>query len=188
MNTRILAPIVVSLVILTLGVIFALLGRLAFALFSLPESLGLPLAARAAGLLMLVCGFACMGWLFRYRPPLEIFVSTHVSFQKALRRAPQPEPLLRREPLVLQGPQRHVRHPLYFAVVMLLLGWGLLLDLTLLLWLTAAFFLWFTLVVIRFEEKELIEMFGDEYRAYIRAVPMILPSLKPRWPRKDSST
>jgi protein-S-isoprenylcysteine O-methyltransferase Ste14 len=40
-------------------------------------------------------------------------------------------------------------------VVALFLGWWLLLDFTLLLFMAFLFFLWFHLVVIRFEEKEL---------------------------------
>ncbi|MCI0519078.1 MAG: isoprenylcysteine carboxylmethyltransferase family protein [Chloroflexi bacterium] len=176
------ALIVVSLIILTLGVLFALLGRLVFTLLAIPDSLGLPLAARAAGLGVLAVGFACMGWLFKYRPPREIFVSTLVTFQKALRGAQREASLPRSEPLILQGPQRYVRHPLYFCVVVMLLGWWLLLDITLLLWLALVFFLWFTLVVIRFEERELMEMFEEQYEAYAKAVPMIFPSLKPRWP------
>jgi protein-S-isoprenylcysteine O-methyltransferase Ste14 len=44
------------------------------------------------------------------------------------------------------------------------------------------FFLWFTVVVIRFEEQEIRLLFGKEYEVYARKVPMIIPSLRPRWP------
>jgi protein-S-isoprenylcysteine O-methyltransferase Ste14 len=101
--------------------------------------------------------------------------------RKASRKSLPQKVLARTEPLILRGPQRHVRHPLYFAVIVLLLGWWLLLDYTLLLLMALLFFLWFTVVVIRFEEQELRALFGEEYEAYAEAVPMIFPSLKPRW-------
>ena len=70
---------------------------------------------------------------------------------------------------------------MYFAVVVLFLGWWLLLDYTLLLFMALLFLLWFTLVVIRFEEQELRALFGEEYEAYARAVPKFFPSWKARW-------
>ena len=74
---------------------------------------------------------------------------------------------------------------MYFAVVAMLLGWWLLLDYTVLLFVALFFLLWFTLVVIRFEERELKALFGEPYEAYARAVPKIFPSLKPSWPAED---
>jgi protein-S-isoprenylcysteine O-methyltransferase Ste14 len=73
---------------------------------------------------------------------------------------------------------------MYFAVVVLLLGWWLVLDYTLILLLAVFFFLWFTLVVIQFEELELRTLFGEEYEAYTRAVPMIFPSPRSKWPSR----
>ena len=70
---------------------------------------------------------------------------------------------------------------MYFAVVVLLLGWWLTLDFTFLLFMAFFFFLWFNLVVIRFEEKELRSLYGDEYEAYAQAVPRFFPSWKRRW-------
>ncbi len=49
------------------------------------------------------------------------------------------------------------------------------------------FVLWFRVVVIRFEEQELRALFGDEYESYAKAVPMLLPSLRARWPRQDGT-
>ena len=84
--------------------------------------------------------------------------------------------------MILQGPQRYVRHPLYFAVVVLLLGWCLVLDYTVLLLIAFFFFLWFNLVVIRFEEKELRTLYREQYETYDKSVPRFFPSLKCRWP------
>ena len=119
-----------------------------------------------------------MGWIWTYRRPGDILVSTYVTMQKAVRRAAPQEPSARTEPLVLDGPQRHVRHPMYFAVVVIWLGWWLLLDYTPILWMVFLFFLWFNLVVIRFEERELLALYPEQYTAYIRAVPRFFPSIK----------
>jgi len=73
---------------------------------------------------------------------------------------------------VVRGPYRCVRHPLYFSI--LLLFW-LYPDVTLdrllfnVLW-TA--WIW---IGTRLEENDLENEFGDSYRRYRRAVPMLIP-------------
>jgi protein-S-isoprenylcysteine O-methyltransferase Ste14 len=76
---------------------------------------------------------------------------------------------------VVRGPYRYVRHPLYFDVVLLFLGWWLLLDYTFLLVAALFLLLWFSCVVTRFEERELKALFGDDYEEYARRVPRIIP-------------
>jgi protein-S-isoprenylcysteine O-methyltransferase Ste14 len=62
--------------------------------------------------------------------------------------------------------------------VVLLLGWWLVLDYTFILFMAFLFFLWFNLVVIRFEEKELKALYRQEYETYATSVPRFFPSLK----------
>ena len=181
MGRKIQALIFVPLIVSVLTGAFALLGHFVLDAFGIPARLHMPTVMRAAGVGVLAFGFVFMGWLYKYRSPAEIFLSTYVTMRKAGRRAKVHEALARTEPLILRGPQRHVRHPLYFAVIVLLLGGWLLLDYTLFLLMAMLFFLWFTLVVIRFEERELRTLFGEEYETYARAVPMIIPSLRQRW-------
>ncbi len=176
------ALLVLTLVIGALTAALVLLGLLAIEVFGIPVRFHLPAALRVAGAGLLAVGFSFMGWLFRYRKPGEILLSTYVTMRTSGRRQPPRQESERTEPLILAGPQRHVRHPLYFAVVVMILGWWLLVDYTVLILMACFFFLWFTQVVIRFEEKELRALFGEEYEAYARAVPMIIPSPAPRWP------
>ncbi len=179
MKAQLQAVIVVPLVVSSLIGIFGLCGYGAVGLLGLPARLQLPWPLRGVGGLLLVGGLSMLGWIFRYRPPLQVLLSTLVTMRGALGVAAPPA---RDEPLVLEGPQRHLRHPMYFAVVLMWLGWWLLLDYTLLAFVALCFLLWFRLVVIPIEERELRSLFREGYAAYTRAVPRLLPSLRPRWP------
>ena len=181
MGTRRQAVIVVPVVTGSLCTASGFLGYLIVTALGIPNRLHLPAAVRGLGLVLLAIGFLLLGWVFRYRKPTEVLLSTYVTMRKAITRTPPRDKSARTEPLILQGPQRHVRHPMYFAVVVLLLGWWLLLDYTFLLFMALLAFLWFNLVVIRFEEKELLALYGEEYKTYAKAVPRFLPSLRRRW-------
>ena len=181
MNTRQQAIIVVPLIICALATIFGVVGYFMGIAIGLPNRFFMPPLFRGAGIIFLALGFLLFGWLLRYRKPMEIITSTYVTMRKAIKKTRPDNAWSRTEPLILQGPQRHVRHPMYFAVVVLLLGWWLTLDYTFLLFMAFFYFLWFNLVVIRFEEKELRSLYGDEYEVYAKTVPRFLPSWKRRW-------
>ena len=185
MKTRGQALIVVPMIIGTVSIVFAVLGYLAGLAFGLPVRLHMPIILRFIGPAVLAFGFLFMGWIFKYRSPADILLSTYLTMRNAIRGSEGYDASSRTEPLVILGPHRHVRHPLYFTVILLWLGWWLLLDYTFLLFMTFLFFIWFTLVVIRFEEQELRTIFGNQYEAYIRKVPMIIPSLRPLVNRID---
>ncbi len=181
MSTRQQALIVVPSVIGVLASAFGVVGYFLGIAVGLPTRFAMPLPLRGVGGLVLALGFLLLGWLLRYRKPVDIIASTYESMRKAVKGPRADEACSRTEPLVLLGPQRHVRHPMYFAVVLLLLGWWLVLDYTFLLFMALFFFLWFNLVVIRFEEKELRSLYGDEYDAYAKAVPRFFPSWRRKW-------
>lgn len=79
--------------------------------------------------------------------------------------------------LVSAGMHACVRHPVYLAGLLMLAGWtlgsGLLAAYILLGWVVLA-----GAVMIRLEERELLARFGDQYRAYQRRVPAIIPRWK----------
>lgn len=79
--------------------------------------------------------------------------------------------------LVVHGPYRWVRHPLYTVGFFMFIGFSLLSA----MWFTAlALVLAFAVLAFRtpIEEQQLIEKFGDEYRAYIRVTGRYLPRLR----------
>lgn len=100
--------------VLVLAALFSV-SYLVSILLGLPPSLGLPPAVRIFGCVMTVVGLAVAGWVFRYRNPADMMVSTYATFMKLFRRAPFARFSGRTEPLVIGGPQKYVRHPLYFG-------------------------------------------------------------------------
>ena len=107
--------------------------------------------------------------------------STYVTIMKAIKRINVKEHLGRTEPLTILGPYKYVRNPLYFGVFLLLVGWWLLLDYIFLFFAALFLFLWFRFILIPFEEKELMAIFGDQYEKYMKQVPTIIPFTKIRY-------
>jgi len=81
--------------------------------------------------------------------------------------------------LVTHGLYAHTRNPLYLAATLLLVGWCVALRLTPLAFLTVIFFIHFLLVA-KWEEKELLVRFGQEYEDYRKRVPLLVPRFRNR--------
>ena len=81
----------------------------------------------------------------------------------------------REEPTVIrEGAFRIIRHPIYLSEIMLYLGL-LMLSISLaalVVWIISIGFLHY---ISRYEEKLLIACFGEDYRQYIKEVPMWIP-------------
>jgi protein-S-isoprenylcysteine O-methyltransferase Ste14 len=80
--------------------------------------------------------------------------------------------------LAITGPYRFVRHPMYLAASVMLFADP---DMTLEKLLFAAFATAYFLLGSVFEERRLLNTFGDAYRDYQHAVPRFIPH--PRRPR-----
>ena len=179
MSTNTRAIISIPLVVIFLFPIVSGLSYLIVSVSGIPARIGIPLGFRLIGLLILAVGFSLLAWLFRFRPPLAILASTYTSLIRAIKKTEPIQHTRRTEPLIITGPNSIIRHPLYTAASLLLLGWWLLLDYTFLLIFTGFMTLWFNLVVAPFEERELRTLFGAQYETYARTTPRFLPSI--RW-------
>jgi protein-S-isoprenylcysteine O-methyltransferase Ste14 len=87
--------------------------------------------------------------------------------------------------LVTHGLYRHVRNPIYLAVLAILAGESLLFQSGVLLAWTAALFLGFHVRVVYREEPTLKRRFGERFGRYCKAVPRWVPRRQP-W-REPSS-
>jgi protein-S-isoprenylcysteine O-methyltransferase Ste14 len=95
-----------------------------------------------------------------------------------------PAPPLPTAHLVLVGPYRYVRNPMYLAVLAIIFGQALLFA----SWATVLYagvvFLAVLLFVRFYEEPTLESTYGDEYREYQRNVRAWMPRLRP-WQGSD---
>ncbi len=162
---------------LLLGVLFGVSYLISVGL-GLPQSVVFPVEVRVLGVVLVLVGLVVAGWVFRYRSPANMIVSTYITFTKMFGRSPISEPLGRTEPLVVVGPQKYVRNPLYFGVIVMVFGWAFLGGYTFVLLGAIGVFLWFWLVLVPFEERELAALFGEQYAEYMRDVPMLIPFTK----------
>jgi len=80
--------------------------------------------------------------------------------------------------LVVRGPYRFVRNPMYIGAGLALIGAGLFYESLQLLSYAGIFFLATHLFVVRYEEPTLQQTFGQEYDAYCHQVRRWLPTMQ----------
>ena len=97
------AALFVPLIVLATVSAFFVVGYLVTLIFGIPLSLAIPLPARLFGLLLIGLGLMFLGWLFRYRNPIDMVVSTYITFVKAVKRTPLGKQSGRTEPLIIMG-------------------------------------------------------------------------------------
>lgn len=118
----------------------------------------------AAGWLLIAAGvalyFACAFWGF------------------AVRGKGTPLPLDPPKKLVVEGPYRIVRNPMYWSVASVMLGEAAVFHSIALLELVAIFAVGVVLFVLFVEEPTLKQKFGTEYEEYCQQVPRWLPRFK----------
>jgi protein-S-isoprenylcysteine O-methyltransferase Ste14 len=124
-----------------------------------PPFLGWP-GSRAAGAVALVAGLAVL---------LDAFA------RFALEGRGTPAPVAPTERLVVSGLYRHVRNPMYLAVLAIVLGEALVLGSRALVLYAALVGLGSHLFVVTYEEPTLRRRYGREYEEYCSAVGRWLP-------------
>jgi protein-S-isoprenylcysteine O-methyltransferase Ste14 len=98
-----------------------------------------------------------------------------------------PAPVAPTQQLVVGGLYRHVRNPMYVAVVGAVVGQAGLFGQPVLLVYAAALLALFVVFVRRYEEPTLRREFGAEYDAYRRLVPGWWPRARPARPPTSRS-
>jgi protein-S-isoprenylcysteine O-methyltransferase Ste14 len=122
------------------------------------SSMPVPRSARWIGAGLFVAGCGLLAWTFR---SLDLNLTDTVVTRRA-------------HTLVVHGPYRWIRHPLYDAVLLITVGFAL------------AAATWFVLATglavfgllalrTRIEERKLVERFGEDYRQYMRRTGRYLP-------------
>jgi protein-S-isoprenylcysteine O-methyltransferase Ste14 len=89
-----------------------------------------------------------------------------------------PSPLAPTRHLVVRGPYRHVRNPMYVGTAAVIVGEGLLLAQPVLLVGAVLYVVALTWLIVRSEEPQMAARFGAEYEAYRAAVGRWRPRLR----------
>jgi protein-S-isoprenylcysteine O-methyltransferase Ste14 len=132
-----------------------------------------PPAARGAGLLVVAAGTTLTGWAF----------ATHYQAAPrgwALQDRPTPGYLLR------SGPYRWSRNPMYAGEATVWLGWALFYA-SPAVWAGLAVVSAAFATIVPWEERRLLERFGEDYRAYLADVPRWVPRAPRRPPARRSA-
>ena len=90
-----------------------------------------------------------------------------------------PTPLLPTNQLIVTGLYRHVRNPMYVAVLSLICGQVLMFGSTWLALYAVAIWAMFHTSVVAYEEPRLRTDYGNAFDAYCQSVPRWLPRLSP---------
>ena len=106
-----------------------------------------------------------------------VFVLIHAFVRFVVEGIGTPAPVAPTERLVVGGLYRYVRNPMYLAVAATIVGQALLLGELILLLYAAAFVVVVAAFVRWYEEPTLRRQFGEQYEAYLSAVPAW-------WPRR----
>lgn len=93
-----------------------------------------------------------------------------------------PLPAAPTQSLVVTGPHRYVRNPMYLAVATVIVGQALVLGQSVLLWYAVIFVVATAAFVYFYEQPTLRRQFGDEYSRYCESVPAWLPRVTPYRP------
>jgi len=91
-----------------------------------------------------------------------------------------PLPMMPTQRLITTGPFQYCRNPMTLGTILAYLGLSIAAATIVGLILVAAFAALLLVYIKRMEEKELAERFGEEYLAYRRDVPFIIPRIPRR--------
>ena len=141
----------------------------------IPGTVGVYLPLRLAGL-----GQRPPAWAWFLAAPLLLagaFVYFWCLWNFAVTGRGTPAPIDPPKKLIVRGPHRYVRNPMYLGVLSVVFGWAVLFRSTEILVYGIGVALLFHLVVIVIEEPSLRRLFGAEYEEYCRSVRRWVPTV-----------
>lgn len=133
-----------------------------------------------------------LGWPFGLRLSLGATVLLlsaaleAASVRQFFRRGGTPSPFQPTESLVVTGPYRYCRHPIYAAYIGYLVGPGMILGLRSIFLLAGIWWLCLASEARFVEERLLHRRFGEQYEAYRRTTPFMIPRVGSRRQRSRS--
>lgn len=143
-------------------IVIAILLAISFRSELMGRDLGFNLLFFIVGALIYISSFVL------WRP-----VKRHLDFKTF---AGVPEITNTRIELIQDGPFSIVRHPRYLMVAIGVAGWCLMSHYAG-VYLVGILSIVGLFLVVRLEEKDLLERFGDDYRAYQKRVPQMVPTI-----------
>ncbi len=143
-------------------IVIAILLAISFRSELIGRDLGFNLLFFIVGALIYISSFVL------WRP-----VKRHLDFKTF---AGVPEITNTRIELIQDGPFSIVRHPRYLMVAIGVAGWCLMSHYAG-VYLVGILSIVGLFLVVRLEEKDLLERFGDDYRAYQKRVPQMVPTI-----------
>jgi protein-S-isoprenylcysteine O-methyltransferase Ste14 len=109
---------------------------------------------------------------------LILYKLSHIHFSLAqLGGLPEILPGHGQQHLVTTGIRSRIRHPIYLAHLCEMLAWSTAAGLAV-CWALTAWAIVTGAIMIRLEDRELEDRFGEEFRAYQSTVPAIIPKVK----------
>ena len=121
------------------------------------------------------------GWAWLLAAPLLLagaFVYFWCLWNFAVTGRGTPAPIDPPKKLIVRGPHRYVRNPMYLGVLSVATGWAVLFRSSGILLYAASVALLFHLVVLVIEEPSLRHLFGAEYEEYCRSVRRWIPRVR----------
>ena len=113
--------------------------------------------------------------LFSLSVALEVATLPHF-----IRAGGLPSPFAPTKSLVVTGPHRHCRNPIYIAYIGYILGPGIMLGLRSSFLVAGLFWLLLGGWTKLYEERQLRRRFGEKFELYRRTTPFMIPRLRPR--------
>jgi protein-S-isoprenylcysteine O-methyltransferase Ste14 len=121
--------------------------------------------------------FSAVFLIFAKPDPLFLIIGGIIGVIGLLIRAWASGHIRKNQTLAISGPYAYTRNPLYLGSFIMGLGFTIASGVWWLAVIFAVFFLAIYFPVMKAEEKELIDIFGEEFENYAHQVPLLIPRL-----------